>query len=118
MQLGPLIAGVFCPSAVTGGRSVCASTIYGLFALLFGRESLFEIKIECRWESLVYPAVVLYEGHCGRVRDGEEDAEQADERDPDEAGGVRVHQDSHLPRVRHTQGTSQANSSQNYNQDL
>ncbi len=55
--------------------------------------------------------VVLYEGHCGRVRDGEEDAEQAYERDPDEAGGVRVHQDPHLPRVRHSQGATQATSS-------
>ncbi len=117
MQLGPLIDGVFCPIAISDGRSVCASSMYCLHYTLQEKKNLFEIKIENWEQSLVDPAVVVYEGHCGRVRDGEEDAEQADERDPDEAGGVRVHQDSHLPRIRHTQGTSLANSSQYCDRD-
>ena len=48
-------------------------------------------------------------GYRGRVRHGEEDAEQADERDSDEAGGVRVHQDAHLPRVGHPKGATRLN---------
>ena len=47
-------------------------------------------------------------GHCGGLCDGEEDAEQAHEGDSHQAGGVRVHQDHHLPRVGHSQGEAPA----------